>query len=208
MLRTGLTDRLRDLIVGGELAPGARLVERTVADRYGVSRVPVREALATLLSEGFLEQRPTRGLVVRHPDDDELDQLLEVREGLETALCVRLATAGDAARLEGLDATLAAAEGALSRSDDAAAVAANADFHRALVDADPDGLAAGLLRPLSARLGWLLRQHADPRPLHDEHVLIRAALGARDVALVRRLVRRHVRTSRAALATVRGSRGG
>ena len=99
-MRDSVREAIRELVIGGELRPGDRLVERQLADRLGVSRVPVREALRQLAHEGLVDERPTRGMVVRRLDDEDVEALFEVREALERILCRRVvATASD----EGLD---------------------------------------------------------------------------------------------------------
>ena len=59
-------DRLRDLIVQGRLAPGARLNERLLTQQLGLSRTPLREAFKVLATEGLVELLPNRGAVVSH----------------------------------------------------------------------------------------------------------------------------------------------
>ncbi|CAN5869796.1 GntR family transcriptional regulator [soil metagenome] len=200
-----VADRLRERIVSGDLAPGTRLVERALADELAVSRVPVREALRVLAAEGFAVERPRRGMVVHEPSDDEVEQLLEVREALETALCLRLARPPLPRGLAVLDASVAEAAAAIEGDDHAGAVRANADFHRALVDADPEALAGQLLRPLGARLAWMLRQHADVRLLFHEHASIVEAVRAGDADRVRRLMDQHLVTSRVAYDQARAA---
>ncbi|MGN2393630.1 GntR family transcriptional regulator, partial [Pelomicrobium sp. G1] len=56
--------RLRDMIIQGELAPGARLNERVLCQQLGISRTPLREALKVLATEGLVELLPNRGAVV------------------------------------------------------------------------------------------------------------------------------------------------
>jgi len=81
---------LRDLIVEGELAPGARLSERLLCERLGVSRTPLREAFKVLASEGVVELLPNRGARVAPLDDGTIGDLFEVMGALE-ALAGRLA---------------------------------------------------------------------------------------------------------------------
>ena len=70
---------IRDDIVSGVLAPGSRLTEDILAARYGVSRVPVREALRTLQSEGFVTTRHHAGACVAEPTEQEAADLLDMR---------------------------------------------------------------------------------------------------------------------------------
>jgi len=90
-----LSDRIRnaltDAISSGELAPGTTLDEQQLADRYGASRTPVREALRQLATSGMVEVRPRRGVIVRHVTADEVMDMFETMAELE-AVCVRLAT--------------------------------------------------------------------------------------------------------------------
>ena len=81
---------LRDYIVEGNLADGARIPERLLCDRFGISRTPLREALKVLASEGLIELLPNRGARVRELGPQDLRELFDVMGGLE-ALAGRLA---------------------------------------------------------------------------------------------------------------------
>jgi len=74
---------LRDLIIEGTLAPGARIREGALCAMLGVSRTPLREALKVLASEGLVELMPNRGAVVRRPTPEEVLDTLVVIGGLE-----------------------------------------------------------------------------------------------------------------------------
>src|SRR5271154_4364430 len=82
--------RLRDYIVEGNLEDGARIPERELSLRFGISRTPLREALKVLASEGLLELLPNRGARVRALSERDLAELFDVMGGLE-ALAGRLA---------------------------------------------------------------------------------------------------------------------
>lgn len=100
-----LRQRLADEILSGQLPPGARLEEQDLANRFGVSRTPVREALKALVETGLLEIRPHRGAVVAIPSRQHMHDLFEVMRELE-AICARYAaqrmTAAERKRLEEL----------------------------------------------------------------------------------------------------------
>ena len=72
-------ERLRQLVLGGKLAPGARMVELELSAQLAVSRTPIRIALAELEKEGLLEQLPTRGFRVRQFSVDEIANAVDVR---------------------------------------------------------------------------------------------------------------------------------
>lgn len=76
--------KLRDEIQEGVLAPGTRLRQNEVAERFGVSTTPVREAFAQLQAEGLVRIDPHRGAVVFHPTAEDLLEYYEIREALET----------------------------------------------------------------------------------------------------------------------------
>ncbi|MGE3936275.1 MAG: GntR family transcriptional regulator [Rhodospirillaceae bacterium] len=89
-----LTEELRqqiaDDIVTGRILPGARLDETALADRFGVSRTPVREALKALVAIGLAEQAPQRSTVAATVTEEKLHDLFEVMAELE-GVCARLA---------------------------------------------------------------------------------------------------------------------
>ncbi len=193
-------DEVRRRIVDGELPPGARLVERQIATDLGVSRVPVREALKALQAEGFAEDRPRRGMVVRVLTERDIEDLFDVREALEAVLCRRVAQRVDQTGRAQLRDVLASAHDALRRGDHTEAVRANAAFHDALLLAANSPVLAALLEPLGGRMRWLLQQHGDATAIYSEHVRIHQAVIDGDVERATSLAREHLVTSRAALA--------
>ncbi|SFG18176.1 transcriptional regulator, GntR family [Novosphingobium sp. CF614] len=85
-----LADDLTKAIIAGEFAPGSRLDEQQLAQRYSVSRTPVREALRQLATSGLIEIRPRRGAVVTQVTPTQLEELFVAMAELE-ATCARLA---------------------------------------------------------------------------------------------------------------------
>ncbi len=79
----GVYGQIKDLILGFELYPGSRVTETELAERFGVSRTPVREALQRLEWEGYLTVRPKQGCFIRDLDIAEIDQHYQVRIALE-----------------------------------------------------------------------------------------------------------------------------
>jgi DNA-binding GntR family transcriptional regulator len=89
-LHSEILTRLRDHIIDGHLADGARVPERQLCEMFGISRTPLREALKVLASEGVVELLPNRGARVRQMDAKDLRELFDMMGGLE-ALAGRLA---------------------------------------------------------------------------------------------------------------------
>lgn len=87
-LGANVTNAVRNAIIQGKLAPGEPLGQEYLANLFGVSRVPIRECLKQLASEGLVEVEPHRGAVVAHLSLDELDELYGIIWSLET-LAVR-----------------------------------------------------------------------------------------------------------------------
>ena len=93
------TDRLRDLIVQGHLAPGVRLNERLLTGQLGLSRTPLREAFKVLATEGLVELLPNRGAIVSQLDPLRLSETLAVMGALD-------ALAGELACVNATDAQI------------------------------------------------------------------------------------------------------
>ncbi|MDR8072784.1 GntR family transcriptional regulator [Burkholderia cenocepacia] len=74
---------LRDMIINGELAAGERLVERDLAERFGISRIPMREAIQRLEREGLLDIFRNRGAVVRMLSASDVQEIYDLRVLLE-----------------------------------------------------------------------------------------------------------------------------
>lgn len=82
-LHGNLVANIRELIIEGDLEPGAKVPERILSERYGVSRTPLREALKTLASEGLLELLPHRGARVARLTAEDVDQMFPIMGALE-----------------------------------------------------------------------------------------------------------------------------
>ena len=127
-----LTRAIADDIVSGALLPGARLDEISLAARHGVSRTPVREALARLNTMGLVDRQPNRGAVVATFSDEHLASMFEAMAELE-AICARLAaqrmTSGERNQLDAVHQA-AARLVHLGAEDDYARH--NVDFHTRL----------------------------------------------------------------------------
>jgi len=84
-LAVELADRLRQMIVDGDLEPGGKVPEKTLTERFGVSRTPIREALKVLAAEGYIKLIPNRGSVVAELTIEDLEEAFPVIAALEGA---------------------------------------------------------------------------------------------------------------------------
>ncbi len=126
-------EQMRDDIVQGRLSPNTRLKVATLAEMYGTSTNPVREALQQLRGEGFVVITPNRGARVRPMDDAFISDLIEIEVLLEphfTRWFVDIATAADIAQLEQIQAEIEA----VGFADTVRYSALDTKFHRVFYD--------------------------------------------------------------------------
>ncbi|MFD1538232.1 GntR family transcriptional regulator [Nonomuraea guangzhouensis] len=175
--------QLRSLIVRGELSVGTHLVEGKIAERFGVSRGPVRDALRQLEIEGLVETRK-RGVSVRGLSDKDLLELYSLRGALES-LAIREAIARlDAADWAPIDEALDQMQSAAVAADAAKFAAADLDFHSGFYTlGDNRWLTAtwALHRPLFATVLEITNTDRDLVPVADDHVYLRDVIRSGDV---------------------------
>lgn len=94
-----VTERIRELVVQGTYAPGTQLSEPELADQFGVSRGPIREALQRLVQEGLLRSEPHRGVSVPTVGDEDIADLYLAREAIETAALREIVASGRGAEV-------------------------------------------------------------------------------------------------------------
>jgi DNA-binding GntR family transcriptional regulator len=181
-------------ILTGTITPDSRLDEVTLAERFGVSRTPVREALQALAVSGLVEMRPRRGAIVSAPTLKRLIEMFELMAEIE-AMCARLA----ARRLRASDRTAIA--DALDRcrrvaSDPDAYYYENERFHQAIYAAAQNGFAAEQATALQKRLAFYRRLQLRVRnrlaASLAEHEAIVSAVFTGDEERAAREVRSHV----------------
>ena len=145
-----LYPQLRSAIESGELAAGEWLVEASLAQRYGVSRTPVREALRRLEQDGLVE-RGERGLQVRARSPEEILEIYEVRimlEGHAASLAAVRRSALDLARLE----RAAEIMEQLESPDPAAQAQSNLNYHQAIWRSSHNATLMDMLHRLQGHL--------------------------------------------------------
>ena len=195
-VRERVLAELRERIVSGVLRPGDRLVERELADDLGVSRVPVREAIRTLASEGFVTTTSPRRTVVRQLSKVDVDELFDVRAALETLASGLAAEKATPADLRSLARLLAAAGKATATGKADRITAANTEFHDEIVAIAGNSLLTAMLRPIEGRLRWLTRQNEHWRDLLSEHRALYEAIASGDSDQAKTCALNHVRRNR------------
>lgn len=188
---------LREAILGGEFAPGARLVLEELSARYDVSLTPIREALSLLEREGFITQTPHRGAIVATLDREELLELYAIRgavEELATLHGVPRLTANDLDQMGQLLDTLEAFDrpwGAFLDTD--------MQFHRSLYSAAGSRRWLDTIETLwrRSRRYMLASTSASGAvaALHQDHRAIFRACRAKDAPAAAAAVRAHLKQS-------------
>lgn len=120
---------LRQRIVSGELAPGARITEEALAEEFAVSRGPIRDALTQLSFEMLVEVQRPRGVYITGLTTDDVDQLYSLRGALEQLALSRAMRVEDDARWAAMAAAVGRMEAAADAGDHAAFVTADLEFH-------------------------------------------------------------------------------
>lgn len=191
-----LRDRLEELVLTGAFAPGARLEETALAERFGVSRTPVREALAQLGEAGLVVIRPRRGAVVAALTPRRLIEMFEVMAELE-AMCARHAARRAGGRsLAAIRRTHELCAAAARTGDVDAYYYENEAFHEAVRAASRQDFlieqAGALQRRLRAHRRHQLRARDRIAASLAEHDVIVAAIEAADGEAAATAMRGHV----------------
>lgn len=194
---------IRADVVGHVFAPGERLTEEGLATRYRVSRIPVREALRTLESEGFVHSRPYAGTFVAELSEAEAEDLLGIRLLMEPFGAERAALRRTPVQLATLELLIAEAREALaagSAAGPAGLAALNTRFHRVLAEASGSPTLAALVAQLGYKISWVYSLGLPKRAAEswDEHEGIVQALRDRDPEQARERVAAHIRKAQAA----------
>lgn len=194
----GIADALREGIVSGAVPAGSDLVEGDLAARFGVSRGPVRDALRELAREGLVVDLPRRGTLVSTLTFADIQEVYEVREGLEiTAAALVIKRATDA-EITGLSTLVEEMEAAWARGatyDES--LAADLAFHRSLVALAGNRRLIAAYEQLLSQTQLLIRtaEQVNPRlgaPLRPSaHRDILAAIASRQIVASRDTIEEH-----------------
>jgi DNA-binding GntR family transcriptional regulator len=192
-----LCDRLEEMIIDGRLAPGERLEETVLAQRFGVSRTPVREAIRALVAIGLVETSGRQGAVVARVSIStliEMFELMAVLEGMCAELAARRATPEERAAMH---ETHKALEAACVAQDPDAFYRINIEFHDQIYAASHTQFLEDQTIRLRRRLApYRMRATFQPGSLRDsiaEHAAILKALDEGDGAAAMKAARDHLR---------------
>lgn len=195
--------RLRQRIVEGQLAPGAKLNERELAELLNVSRTPLREAIRMLAAEGLVELLPNRGAVVAQMSAQDVADTFEVIAGLEGQsgeLAAQRITEAELAEIRALHYEMMAA---YTRRDLPTYYRLNAQIHAQINTAARNPVLAQTWRTVNARLQALrFRSNFDEakwKRAVKEHERMVELLAARDSAGLRALLVEHLMHKRDAV---------
>lgn len=195
-LRDVVFNTLRQAILTGEFMPGERLMEISLADRLGVSRTPVREAIRKLELEGLVVMIPRKGAEVAKITERDLKDVLEVRCSLEelsaTIACDRITEAGK----EKLNCALDEFKEAVRGGDNMAIVDKDVHFHDVIYEATDNPRLIQILNNLREQIYRYRVEYIKDVSYHDvlvrEHEEIVDAILKKDKDYVRRLMHQHI----------------
>lgn len=207
---SAVTKKIRADIIAGQLPAGTRLTESVLAERYNVSRMPVRESLRVLAAEGLVEVRPYAGATVAAVPDDDATDLFAIRIELEGATARR---AAENSRLQRhaeapdtrwwtirreLSRVLADGDEALENNDLVALAALNVQFHQLIAELSGSTALMSLLEQISGRIEWLYSKKHTRRggQAWTEHHAVMRAIDEGNPTLASELMSGHVRRSK------------
>lgn len=192
--------QLRQMLVEGQITPGAKLNERELSEELHVSRTPLREAIKMLAAEGLVELLPNRGAIALHLSREDVLNTFEVMAGLEGQsgeLAAQRITDDELSNIKALHYEMLAA---YTRQDLSAYYRLNAEIHRAINAAAKNPVLTATYNQVNARLQALrFRSNQDGEKWAravQEHGAMVAALEARDSAAMREVLLMHLQHKR------------
>jgi DNA-binding GntR family transcriptional regulator len=189
-------DAIRAAIVDGRLAAGERYSVARLAERFGVSRTPVREALLLLEREGVVRFERNRGVRVLETSAHDLEEVFTLRLLLEVPATYRACALLTDADLDALQRELDAMATLADSGDEQAFMAHDARFHEIVLAAAGNrrltSVVGGLRDLVRFRGASTVGRSRDLRAIHAEHAAVIAALRKRDAVLAAERMREHL----------------
>ena len=191
-----IASQLRAEILHGEIAPGSKLAQVGLAERFGVSRIPVRDALGVLAGEGLVQPLTNATAVVTRMSVEELQELYDLREVIEpmaTQIAVPNVGRADVIYMRKQLAIMA------EHADSRTWLAANTEFHAAVYRRANRPHTIELIEQLRRLTDRYVHLHLEvigqTEHMQTEHTEILAAVSRGDAALTARLTREHLATA-------------
>ncbi len=194
-LHATVIERLRDMIVEGELATGERLHDANLAATLNVSRTPIREAIKLLATEGLVDLLPGRGARVSDLSIDDIMELFETIAGVERYACELAAERMSERDLDGLRRTHERMARHHAAGERQPYFKLNHEIHLAIVAASKNATLKAIHASLMSRARRAryaaLASHARWMEAMTEHDLLMAAFAERDAQRAGEIMRRH-----------------
>ena len=182
-MREQIADRIRSDVLSGQLKEGHNLREVKLAEQYGVSRAPVRDALLQLTQEGLLEAKPNCGVRVSAAGNEKLQPLVvQLRRKIESFALESAFDHFTEADFDELDATVEGLHKACEKEDMADVVHYDMAMHRYIVGAAGSTELVAMWLPIVSRMMLHYSRHKDIMESYREHAEIVRAIRARDRA--------------------------
>lgn len=199
-LRELALEHLRESIVNGKLKMGQVLSERSISEELGVSKSPVREALAQLRDEGLVTIEPQKGARVFSLSDNEVAQICDFRQAIETAAFELALARNPDALAKDMEDVVSKMNDAQKRGRVATYLSLDTAFHELIfIHCENDYLAASYSRYVGKIAA--LRTHLSELPQHTdlsfkEHQLLAKAVRNGEKKELRRLLAKHIDRTR------------
>ncbi|MFE2599414.1 GntR family transcriptional regulator [Streptomyces sp. NPDC059396] len=209
-LREEIIETLRAAVISGQLRPGVVYSAPSLAEQFGVSSTPVREAMLDLVREGLVEAVRNKGFRVTELSEQDLDDITRLRALIEIPTVRRIAEAGvDPAVIERLRPLAAGIEDAARRQDLIAHVTIDMEFHLTLLGLTGNSYLVETVRSLRSRSRIyglsILAAHDQLVPSSHEHAELLDLIEAGDADGAEELMQRHMGHVRGIWAGERGA---
>ncbi len=195
-LRDVVFNTLRQAIITGEFAPGERLMEIALANRLGVSRTPVREAIRKLELEGLVVMIPRKGAEVAKITEKDLRDVLEVRSSLEELAAELAAERMNNEVKEKLEKALKEFEEAIESDDNAAIADSDVDFHDVIFEATGNARLIQIINNLREQMYRYRLEYVKDTEYHtvllNEHRELAKAMVEGRKEDARKIMKRHI----------------
>ena len=196
-LRDVVFKTLRQAILTGELKPGERLLEIQLADKLGVSRTPIREAIRQLELEGLVTMLPRKGAQVAHITEKSMSEVLEVRLALDELSVMLACDRISDDELQLLKKACTDFEQAIESKDIKVIAAADVNFHAIILDASHNARLSQIVNNLAEQMYRFrfeyIKDESGWQSLISEHRMITEAIEKKDSKLAAQAIHVHIK---------------